>query len=415
MIDFSRIELDNGLVAVVHPDQSTPLVALNVLVQAGSKFDPRHLTGMGHLFEHLMFKGTTSVPDYDLPMQRAAGENNAYTNSDYATYYCSGPKENIETYLYLERDRFTNLLLDQHRLELERKVVLEEYLETCVNEPYGDIWHHLLPMMYSDHPYSWPTIGKNTVHLQDISLADVETFFRQHYTPEKMIVCLSGHIEIDQGEQLLEKYFGELMPKPSSGTDIVIPDPLPAVGGLERRLESDVPVATFYLAWSIPHRLHQDYAVLDVISELLAGSRSSLLYQKLVKETGLTAEIDCYLSGALQGGLFVIDGRLQEGAEFTLVYEKIFEVIAELAIKPLSTTVLSRLKNGMETSMKLSEMNVMSKAINLSYYELLGDIDLINSEQEQYRSIKEDGIMNCAEKYLLERKPNVVEYHPSTN
>ena len=411
MVDFERIRLENGVVGLIHTDQSTPLVALNVLVDAGSKYDPEGRSGLAHLFEHLMFKGTADVPDFDRPMQRAAAENNAYTNADYATYYCFGPAQNVETYLYLERDRLRHLILDQERLELERRVVIEEYLETCVNTPFGDLWHHLLPMMYDDHPYRWPTIGESTVHLQDIQLSDLQAFYAEYYHPSRITVALSGNIELEQGKDLVHRWFRDLPDKSSFSRKEVLP-PKPRREGCVQLLQSNVPVATFYLAWSVPDRLHPDYPALDVVSELLAGGRSAILYQHLVKSLALLSEVDCYLSGTIQGGLVIIEGRLQEGVDFEAVYDELHQILEKLAREEISEEVLSRLKNGMETSMNLSEMNVLSKAINLAYFELLDHAELINQEPELYRSISSADIRRCIQTYLNPAHVSRVEYHP---
>ncbi|MBX2814924.1 MAG: insulinase family protein [Saprospiraceae bacterium] len=409
MIDFSRIQLDNGLTVLLHEDKSTPLVALNVLVNAGSKYDPAGRSGLAHLLEHLMFKGTAKVPDFDKPMQLAGAENNAYTNSDYTTYYCFGPVQNLETYLWLEQDRFKNLSLTEDKVSLEHKVVLEEYLETCVNEPFGDVWHHLLPMMYADHPYQHPTIGKNTVEIQSIGLTDLQAFFALHYHPSRVIVSMAGNITADRASALTTRWFGDWQKSQPADLPSSMPPLFPQQTGI-RQLESKVPVSCFYMAWPIPSRTHQDYAAIDLISEVLAGGRSALLYQTLIKELEVLSQVDCYLSGALEGGLFVIEGRLSEGVSFEQAYEAVWKVVDGLSSKQQSSQVMERLKNSMETSLILSEMNALSKAINLGYFELLGDANLINEELDGYRKVPVGKLSEVARQYLSRSRLGIVEY-----
>jgi len=410
MVAYDRFVLPNGLTALVHTDHSTPLVALNVLVRAGSRYDFPGSSGLAHLFEHLMFSGTELVPDFDVPMQIAGGENNAYTNADYASYYCYGPVENIETFLWLEYNRLTTLDISEAKLQLEKRVVLEEYRETCLNEPFGDLWHHLLPAAYGDHPYRWPTIGECEDDIRNISLSDVQKFRMQRYHPENMIVTLAGGIDAAEGADLVSKWFADLSRR--SETEFQYQETSLQFTSQEILLENAVPVDAFYLAMPMPDRNHVDFVTLDLLTEILATGRSSVLYRNLIRGKSMLSQVDCYLSGALEGGLIIIEGKLAPGFDFGEVYAEIWQVIHELKNQPISKEVMARLKNMWETTYALSEMNILNKAMNLSYYEMLGSVDLINSEQDLYLSKTSADVMDVLAKYFREDRVITIEYRP---
>jgi zinc protease len=410
MVTYERFQLDNGLKVILHQDKLTPLVAVNLLFQAGSKFDPPQKSGLAHLFEHLMFAGTKEVPDFDEPIQMAGAENNAFTNSDYADYYSYGPFQNLDTLLWLEADRLANLKVNRKAFKTQQKVVIEELHESCYNVPYGDIWHHLLPAIYEQHPYRWPTIGLNEAEIAQIELEDVRQFFRQYYNVHNCILSVAGNFETDQIRKLIERYFSAL----PGGELQIAPFSFDLKDYHPRKLfiQSDVPVPAFYLVFPMCGRTDEDYYVLDLLSDLLALGKSSLFYRKLIKDSQVLAAADAYITSTHETGLFVIEGKLSEGVTYEQAYPKIMEILEELKQVPIRKKIMEKLKNALESSVVFSETSTLSKAMNLAYYELIGDVDLINTESEKYLAITAEDLIRVARTYLLESMVTTVLYEP---
>lgn len=408
MIEFSRFELDNGLRVIVHEDESTPLAAINVLYNVGARDESPDKTGFAHLFEHLMFGGSANIPDFDHPIQLAGGENNAFTNNDLTNFYNTVPAENIETVFWLESDRMLHLNIDEKVLDVQRKVVVEEFKETCLNQPYGDVWHHLAALAYEVHPYRWPTIGKIVKHIEEASLDDVQDFYQKYYRPNNAILVVAGKVTTEQVRQLCQKWFADIpagqVPKRT------LPVEPPQRKMHQKVKHAKVPVNAIYLAFHSPARDEPDYYAVDILSDLLSNGRSSRLYRRLLKEQHLFTQIDAYITGSIDPGLLVVEGQLSEGVSVEAAEAAIWRELEAVKNDPISETELQKLKNKIESTLVFSEANVLNKAINLAYFELLGNADLINEEVLEYRKLTVADIQRVARNILTRENCSELQY-----
>jgi len=398
VIAFSRFVLENGLRVIYHEDKSTPMVALNILYNVGSKDESPDKTGFAHLFEHLMFGGSANVPDFDSPIQLAGGENNAFTNNDITNFYDLLPAENIETAFWLESDRMLGLNFDDKVLDVQRKVVVEEFKETCLNQPYGDAWHHISDLAYKVHPYQWPTIGKVPKHVEDATMEDVKSFFYNYYRPNNAILVICGNIAEDKARHLTQKWFGDIPSGRIPSRNLPLE---PAQQKLQQRINrAKVPNDALYLAFHSPSRTHPDFYPTDLLSDILCNGSSSRLYRRLLKEQQLFTQIDCYLTGSVDPGLFIIEGHPAKGVSQKAAEEAIWKELEEIKSTPVPARELQKIKNRIESTLVFSELNVLNKAINIAFFELLGDADYINQEVEFYRSISSADLLRVANEML---------------
>ncbi len=394
---------------MVHQDDSTPMAAFNILYNVGSKDESPEKTGFAHLFEHLMFGGSNNIANFDEPIQLAGGENNAFTNNDVTNYYDLIPAENLETAFWLESDRMVSLNFDPTVLDVQKKVVVEEFKETCLNQPYGDAWHHLSDMAYKVHPYRWPTIGKVPMHVESVTMDEVKSFFYKYYRPNNAILTVTGNVTAGQVKHLSEKWFGDIPPGPSFKRTL---PPEPPQMKLEQRINhGQFPTDALYLAFHTESRLHPDFYATDLLSDILCNGSSSRLYRKLLKERGLFAQIDCYISGTIDPGLLIIEGKPNDNISLETAEIAIWEELDRLKSTPIATEELQKWKNKIESHLVFSELNILNKAINLAFFELLEDPELINRETALYQQVTEDDIYrvsnqiltrdNCSKLYYL--------------
>lgn len=408
MITFSRFELANGLRVIVHEDDSTPMVAVNVLYNVGARDESPSKTGFAHLFEHLMFGGSANIPDFDDPIQNAGGENNAFTNNDVTNFYDLLPAVNIETAFWLESDRMLSLNFDKKVLEVQRKVVLEEFKETCLNQPYGDVWHHISDLAYKVHPYQWPTIGKIPKHVEDATMDDVKDFYFKYYRPNNAVLVVSGNVTVEQIKELSEKWFGEIPAGDIPPRNMPVEPPQER---LQKRINlASVPVDAIYLAFHIKERKHPDYYVTDLLSDLLCNGNSSRLYRRLLKEKQIFTSIDCYVTGSIDPGLLIVEGKPVEGVSLEEAEEAIWEELDAIRVAPVEAMELQKVKNKVESSLIFSEANVLNKAINLAFFELLGDAELINSEVDLYEQVTAEEIYRVANEVLTRENCSTLYY-----
>ena len=408
MIEFSRFQLDNGLKVLVHEDPSTPMAVVNILYDVGSRDEREDKTGFAHLFEHLMFGGSVNIPDYDEPLQRAGGENNAYTTNDLTNYYCQLPAQNLETAFWLESDRMLSLAFGKKSLEVQRKVVSEEFKEHYLNKPYGDVWHKMRELAYKVHPYKWMTIGKDLEHIENAKLSDVKEFFFKHYRPVNAILVVAGNVKTENVKHLAEKWFAPI----PMGEKYVRALPAEPVQ-LEKRLEAvhaNVPLDALYKTWHMGGRMQKEYYVADLISEILGGGASSRLYQQLVKERKLFSSIDCYHFGTVDPGLLTIDGKLVRGVKMQEAEDGIKEVIEQLQQELITEAELQKVKNKTESVIAFEDMSVMSRAGSLAFYELLGDASLFNVELERYQAITVEEIQRYSQHIFAPSNSNTLQY-----
>ena len=408
MINYKKFTLENGLRVLVHEDKSTPLIAMNILYDVGSRDEDPEMTGLAHLFEHLMFGGSLNIPDYDTPLQLVGGENNAFTNNDITNYYLTVPSENIETGFWLESDRMLELDFSQKNLDTQRNVVKEEFNQRYLNQPYGDAILKLRPLAYKVHPYRWPTIGMDLDHLQNTNLDKVKSFFFSHYAPNNAILALTGNIEYDQAVNLSQKWFGPI------GKREIKPRNLPAEPEQtdERilTLERDVPSTALYKVWHIGPRKSNDFYIIDLITDLLAGGESGRLHTKLVREKKLFSEINAYMTADIDPGLMIVQGKLMKGIDIQQAEESVNEVISGLLNKNEIMDEMEKVKNKFESSTVFSNTSILNKAANLAFYELLGDPGLINKEVDAYRNVSHDMVIETVRKFFIPSNCSTINY-----
>ncbi|EHQ24227.1 M16 family metallopeptidase [Mucilaginibacter paludis] len=408
MVKFNRFTLNNGLRVIVHEDKTTPMAVLNVLYDVGARDEDPDQTGFAHLFEHLMFGGSVNIPSYDEPLQRVGGENNAFTSNDITNYYITLPSANIETAFWLESDRMLSLAFSEKSLEVQRNVVMEEFKQRYLNQPYGDVWLKLRPLVYKKHPYRWATIGKELSHIEDAKIEDVKAFFKKHYNPQNAIMVVGGDVDIEQVKQLAEKWFGSIPAGEKYNRDL----PQEPVQKDERRetTTAKVPLDALYIAFQMKGRKDNSYYATDLISDILSRGNSSRLYRNLLKDKQLFSEIHAYMTGSLDTGMFVIDGKPLPGVSMEAAEAAIWEELEALKNNLLPVDELTKVKNKAESTMVFSEMSLLDKAMNLAYFELLGDAELLNGEAERYLAITAEQIQQQAQALFQKDNSSTLVY-----
>jgi zinc protease len=409
MLQFNRFTLGNGLRVIVHEDASTPMAVVNVMYDVGARDEDPSKTGFAHLFEHLMFGGSINISDFETPLNMAGGENNAYTSNDVTNYYIQLPAENIETALWLESDRMLSLAFSEKSLDVQRKVVAEEFKEHYINKPYGDVWFKLREMAYKQHPYRWMTIGKELSHIENASLTDVQDFFFTHYNPANAILVIAGNVRTDQVKILVEKWFDGI-PAGKKYIRNIAPEPKQESA---RKLEvkANVPLDALYKCWHMDKRLDHGYYVADLITEVLGGGSSSRLFQRLLKERQLFSNIECYQFGTIDNGLLAIEGKLVKGVKMNEAEDAIEEELNKLKKEKISEKELAKVKNKTESAIAFEDMSVMTRANNLAFYELLGDAALFNSDREKYLAVTDDDIVTYSNKIFDPNNSNTLYYY----
>lgn len=408
MIKYKRAILDNGLTILVNRDRASKLAAVNILYKVGSRNEAEDKTGFAHLFEHLMFRGTHSVPEFDVPVQMACGENNAFTNNDYTDFYITLPKENLSTALWLESDRMRNLNLSYEACETEKMVVIDEFKQRYLNQPYGDQSPLLYDLCYKVHPYRWTTIGISPEHIERATLQDVHTFYSRHYRPSQAILSISADLDEDEMIALATEYFAGI--KDAGGEIAPVPQEPEQREPRRLEVERDVPATDVIIAFHIGDRLSREFFLGDLSSDLLAGGESSRLVNRLVKQRGLFTAVNAYITGSLDAGLFVIKGRLMPTTTEQEAEEALWGELRELMRGNISDYELEKVKNKFEANMLMGEINVMNKAMNLGFYAMTGDLELINKEADIYRSITREEVAQFATKVFTADNSSTLIY-----
>ena len=409
MIQFEKFQLDNGLKVLVHQDTSTPMAVVNVLYNVGAKDEDPNKTGFAHLFEHLMFGGSVNIPVYDEPLQRAGGENNAYTTNDLTNYYCQIPAENIETAFWLESDRMLSLAFSKKSLEVQRKVVCEEFKEHYINKPYGDAWHKMRSLAYTQHPYRWMTIGASLAHVEDATMEDVKDFFFKFYRPNNAILVVTGNVQTEQVKQLAQKWFGPI----PAGTPYVRNLPKEPVQEKSRSMDvrADVPLDMLMMTWHMGGRFDEGYHATDLITEVLGGGASARLYEQLIKVKQIFSSIDCYHFGTVDPGLLVIEGKLVKGISMTVAEKAVLDEVEKIKNNILDAKEVQKVINKTESVICFEDMSIMNRAHSLAYYELLGDADLMNKELSLYQQVTPEMIQATAKQIFQDKNRNTLYYY----
>ena len=408
MIAYERKTLANGLTVAVNRDRASKLAAVNLLYKVGARNENPARTGFAHLFEHLMFRGTRDVPNFDLPVQMASGDNNAFTNNDYTDFYITLPRDNIETALWLESDRMQGLELTPEKLATEKRVVIEEYRQRYLNQPYGDQMMLLRALSYRVHPYRWATIGLSPDHIADATMEEVQAFYRTYYHPSNAILSISADLDEERMLELAGRWFAPLADRPHP--TVPIPQEPPQEAPRREEVERDVPATTVSVAYHMGGRRSADFYTADLVSDLLSGGDSSRLYRRLVKEEGLLSSVNAYITGDLDPGLFVFTGQLLPGITPEQVEEAFRREIRSLEQGEATPYEIEKVKNKFEANTLFGEINVMNKAMNLGFYEMLGDLGLINREVALYRAVDNDAIRDFCRRTFREENVSTLIY-----
>jgi len=408
MVKFNRFTLDNGLRVIVHEDHTTPMAVLNILYDVGARDENPEQTGFAHLFEHLMFGGSVNIPNYDEPLQRVGGENNAFTSNDITNYYITLPSANLETAFWLESDRMLSLAFSKKSLEVQRNVVIEEFKQRYLNQPYGDVWLKLRPLVYKKHPYRWATIGEKIKHIEDAKIEDVKAFFKKHYTPQNAIMVVGGDVTLAQVKELSEKWFAPIPAGEKYHRNL----PQEPEQHDERReiVTAKVPLNDVYIAFQMEGRLAPSYYATELMSDILSRGHSSRLYKSLVKEKQIFSEVHAYISGSLDTGMFVFEGKPLENISIEQAEAAIWEQLEILKSGEIPADELTKVKNKTESTMIFSEMSLLEKGMNLAWNELLGDADLINHETEKYLAVTAIDIKEQANKLFRRDNSSTLIY-----
>ena len=408
MVSFERFTLANGLKVLVHEDPTTPMAVVNILYDVGARDEHPDQTGFAHLFEHLMFGGSVNIPSYDEPLQRVGGENNAFTSNDITNYYITLPSVNLETAFWLESDRMLSLAFSEKSLEVQRNVVCEEFKQRYLNQPYGDVWLKLRPMAYKQHPYQWATIGKSLDHIENANIEDVKAFFARHYNPSNAIMVVGGDVKLEEVKRLSEKWFGNI----PAGEKLARLLPMEDDQTEERKetVTANVPLNAIYKVFHMPSRTEAGYYAADLISDILSRGNSSRLFRNLLKDQKLFSDINAYLTGSLDAGLFVVEGKPLPGISMEVAEAAIWKELERISKELVPVDELTKVKNKMESTMVFSEMSLLDKAMNLAYFELLGDANQLNSETQKYLDVSAEEIRTQAAHIFRKENSSTLYY-----
>lgn len=408
MIKFEQFELKNGLKVIVHEDPSTTMAAVNILYKVGSRDEDANQTGFAHLFEHFMFEGSVNIPEFDTPLQNAGGENNAFTSNDITNYYDILPANNLETAFWLESDRMLSLAFEEESLATQKNVVMEEFKEHYINQPYGDVWHKMCDLAYKVHPYRWPVIGLNLQHIEQVKMQSARDFYFKYYRPNNAVMVVAGNVKTGQIQKLAEKWFGEI----PSGEKIIRNLPQEPEQNEERILEvkADVPVHALYKAYKMGARTDADFYASDLLRDILSTGESSRLYQQLVKEKKLFSSISAYSTETIDAGMLMVEGRLAKGVGIDDADKAVAQALYEIVNTKVTEEELTKVKNKIEAYVTFGEVNVLNRAMNLAYFDMLGNAAGVNHEIEKYMAVTTDSLQQAAARIFRKEKSNTIKY-----
>lgn len=407
MIQFERYKLDNGLTVIHHYEPTSSMAVVNVMYDVGARDEQEDKTGFAHLFEHLMFGGSVNVPDFDTPLQRAGGTNNAYTSNDVTNYYDIIPAQNIETALWLESDRMLSLAFSPKSLEVQRQVVIEEFKQNYLNQPYGDAWLELRPLAYKKHPYKWATIGKNIQHIEDATMEDVKAFFKKFYHPANAILCICGNVTLDETKRLVDKWFAEI--PASLKPQRILPKEPEQKEYRVKTIERDVPNDVFMFAFKMPERKSFEYYVTDIMGSILGRSKSSMLYSKLKKEMNLVSDVATFDTGSFNEGLLIVEGELRNGVSFDELEVAFWRVIDDFIKNAITENEVLKMRNKNRTYIEFENLSLRQRAEKLCLFELLGDAEGVNEENELYKQITPKQVQQLAKKMLIKENCSLLK------
>lgn len=408
MIEFNQFKLKNGLHVIVHEDPYVQTAVVNLMYNVGSKNEASHKTGFAHLFEHLMFGGSKHVKNYDAALQLVGGENNAFTSPDITNYYITLPAQNIETAFWLESDRMLSLSFDPHVLEVQRKVVIEEFKQRYLNQPYGDVQFLMREMAYQYHPYQWPTIGKEISHIEEATMDDVKDFFYRFYRPENAVLVVGGNVNTDQIKEMAEKWFGSIPSGKTASPDI--PKEPEQQSKRFKKVVADVPSSAFYKCYHTCARTDDAYYATDIVSDILGSGKSSRLHQSLIDEQQVFTTITASVNGSIHPGLLTISGRLHENISPEQAEEAVDQVIHDFFTNGISDDELFKVKNQAASGMLFSQVDLLERCVGLAYAHTIGDANKVNTDINIINDLTGEDLMTAAKKVLREENASVLYY-----
>ncbi|MEA1874755.1 MAG: pitrilysin family protein [Bacteroidota bacterium] len=409
MLHFVKHQLANGIRLIIHEDKTTPLACLNLLYNVGAKHEHPNRTGMAHLFEHLMFTGSKHAKNFDKVLEAAGGENNAFTNNDITNYYETLPAVNIETAIFLEADRMQNLSLSEKSIKAQKSVVIEEFKEQYLNQPYGDMDALIRNMSYKTHPYRWSTIGINESHIADASKAELLDFYHRYYSPDNAIIAIAGNVNTQEIIDLCEKYFGNIPNRNLKKAAI----PKEEIQTKQRIVEhyAEVPQDAINISMHMTDRMHPDYYAMDLISDILSNGKSSRLYKQLVKGKKIFTELDAWIDGSIDTGLLQIFGHPHSKYSLKDAENALIESLQELHTHSVTEYECAKVANKAISSWMFNGIPISNKAFNLTYFELLNDISLINKESELYLKTKHEQIQKNITERINPNQFSILRYY----
>lgn len=407
MIAYKKFTLENGLRVIVHEDENTHLAVMNILYNVGAKDEREEKTGFAHLFEHLMFGGSKNIENFDAPLQMAGGECNAFTSNDITNYYDTLPSDNLEVAFWLESDRMLELAFTDKSLEVQRNVVIEEFKQRYLNQPYGDVWLELRPLIYNVHPYKWPTIGKKIEHIEEAKMEDVKAFFYNYYSPENAIMVVAGNVNVDTVKELSKKYFGDIPKRERPKRDLPV-EPR-QTEKREKLIQRDVPANAFYMAFRMGNRASQEHYIGDLTSDILGNGKTSRLYQKLIVDKELFSSISSYITGAVEEGMIIISGHLKDDVTFEEGINAVWEELKLMQTEAIPESELEKVKNKFKTAKVFGEQTLISRAMNIAFFEMLGKLDELNDEIHKYDVISAADIQLFAQKTFGENQVSILK------
>lgn len=413
MIPFEKYTLDNGLQVILHTDKATPLAAVNITYRIGSRNEHPHRTGFAHLFEHLMFGGSKHIPSYDKVLQAVGGENNAFTNTDITNYYLSLPVQNLETALWLEADRMNELAFSEESFNVQRNVVMEEFKQSYLNQPYGDLMLLLKPLAYKVHPYQWNTIGKDIAHIAGANLDEVKDFFYKFYRPNNAILSVAGNINTEQTKAWIEKWFADI----PSGTYCppALPQEPPQTMSRFLEVERKVPYDYLVMAFHNCQRNNETFYANDLLSDILSNGDSSRFQEQLINKKQIFTSLSTHLTGTFDNGLFIINGIPATGISLQAAEKAVWESLTQIQTEPVQDNELQKVKNRIKTLLYFSELSVQDKALSLCLFEAMDNAERINREEENYQNVSIDNIQHSACEIFREENSSTLYYKAITN
>lgn len=410
LMEINRHVLPNGLRVVHHYMPDTAMVTLNVMYDTGARDEDPAMTGIAHLFEHLMFGGSQNVPDFDAVLTAAGGISNAWTSNDFTDFYEIAPAHNAETLFYLESDRMLAPALTQESLSIQQSVVIEEFKQQCLNRPYGNMDHHLRRMVYGNHPYSWPVIGKDFESIAAVTTEDVRRWWATNYSPDNAVLSITGNIPWEEALRLTVKWFGDIPAR--SRAPRALP-PIPDLeAAVERTVHGNVPATMVTVAYLMDPNGTQQYMAADAITDILSAGKASRFYNRInMNPESIVVDADASILGSEHRGLLMLKGRLaNEDIDPQSAARVLVDTARTIITEGITERELQRLKNRQRSIFVMSNMACLSAALNIAEAEMHGEKP--GERLDKYNLLTAGQITDTARHIFDNTHPAILYYRP---